>query len=56
MEELICWKCYCHVGWMNYAGPHGSVYCDECKEAEDREEAERLAAIEAEREKEDWED
>jgi hypothetical protein len=27
---------------MNYAGPHGSVYCDNCKEEEDQiEEAKR---------------
>ncbi|QFT69685.1 hypothetical protein FIU93_23070 [Labrenzia sp. THAF35] len=41
MEELTCSCCNRHVGWMNYAGPRGSVYCDDCKEEEDREEAER---------------
>lgn len=32
MEELFCSRCCEHLGWMNCSGPHGSVYCDECKE------------------------
>lgn len=50
MEELFCGTCHRHVGWMNYAGPHGSVYCDECKEDEDREEEARRASADEARE------
>lgn len=39
IERLHCCDCNKPIGWMNYAGPHGWVICDECKEKED--EAER---------------
>lgn len=37
MEDLRCDSCYTHIGWMNYSGPRGWVYCDSCKEKEDEE-------------------
>lgn len=36
MDEVRCRDCNKHIGWMNYAGPCGSFYCDECKEEDDR--------------------
>jgi len=39
MDEVFCSKCNRHIGWMNYAGPCGSFYCDECKEILDTEDA-----------------
>jgi ribosomal protein S27E len=36
IEELNCGDCHTHLGWMVYAGPRGSVMCDECKVKWDR--------------------
>jgi hypothetical protein len=41
VEELKCDRCNAHIGWMHYCGPRGFVYCDSCKEEQDREEEER---------------
>lgn len=30
MEEIFCFNCGCHVGWITDCGPHGIIYCDEC--------------------------
>lgn len=40
MDEVRCSQCYTHLGWMHYAGPTGSFFCDDCKEVEDAREAE----------------
>lgn len=40
MERLHCSRCDRTLGWVIYCGPMGSVYCDECKEEHDRQEAE----------------
>ena len=37
MDELTCFTCQAHVGWMSYSGPHGLVMCDSCKIIEDEE-------------------
>jgi len=41
MEELNCDRCQTQIGWMNYCGPREFVYCDSCKEEEEREKEER---------------
>lgn len=40
-ERLVC-SCGREIGWMNDAGPHGSVYCDDCHDAEQRAESESV--------------
>lgn len=40
-DELRCFRCYEHVGWMTDSGPRGMCFCDSCKELEDEEERER---------------
>lgn len=37
MEELTCFLCNCHVGWMYLSGPYGLILCDECMEEEEEE-------------------
>lgn len=42
LEELWCEDCGTFVGYMNYAGPHGSVVCGPCGQRA-KDEAERPA-------------
>lgn len=48
MEELMCTTCDKYLGWATYSGPTGFYYCHDCKEEEDRLDAEAEAAEAAE--------
>ena len=40
MDELCCFRCGEHLGWIAYAGPTGAVYCDSCHDGENEEDEE----------------
>lgn len=40
MDELTCFSCQTHVGWVTSSGPMGLVFCDSCYEDQLEEEDE----------------
>lgn len=36
-DELICFECKKHLGWILYQGPVGLPMCDACREKDKRE-------------------
>ena len=39
MDELLCDQCGRHLAWICYAGPRGIIYCDDCHEEHEEDEA-----------------
>ena len=33
MNELKCFECEIHIGWITDSGPIGLTFCDECHES-----------------------
>ena len=40
-DELICFECNKHLGWIVYSGPCGLPMCDVCRRKDIREEVHR---------------